>query len=84
MLSYFEATYARCAFPCFDEPSFRAKFGIKIAHEANGKLTALTNTCRDVCLLNINAIYQVLFVECSQVILNFISERNAELPYERC
>ena len=48
MLSYFEATYARCAFPCFDEPSFRAKFSIEIAHDASGKLIALSNMCRDV------------------------------------
>lgn len=52
MLSYFEATYARCAFPCFDEPRFRAQFGIKIAHPANGKLTAISNTCRDKETLN--------------------------------
>ncbi|CAH1400832.1 unnamed protein product [Nezara viridula] len=52
MLSYFEATYARCAFPCFDEPSFRAKFAVKIAHEAKAKLTALSNTCRDKETLN--------------------------------
>ncbi|XP_014289059.1 aminopeptidase A isoform X2 [Halyomorpha halys] len=52
MLSYFEATYARCAFPCFDEPSFRAKFAIKIAYETNRKLNALCNTCRDKETLN--------------------------------
>lgn len=47
VLSYFEPTYARCAFPCFDEPSFRAIFYIKIAHDARGRLVALSNSCRE-------------------------------------
>lgn len=47
ILSYFEPTYARCAFPCFDEPSFRAVFYIKIAHDARGRLVALSNACRE-------------------------------------
>ncbi|GFS49299.1 endoplasmic reticulum aminopeptidase 2, partial [Nephila pilipes] len=37
----FEATYARRVFPCFDEPSFKAKFKLSIEHPANQ--TALSN-----------------------------------------
>ncbi|GIY10547.1 glutamyl aminopeptidase [Caerostris extrusa] len=37
----FEATYARKVFPCFDEPSFKAKFKLSIVHPAN--LTAVSN-----------------------------------------
>lgn len=39
--THFEATSARKAFPCFDEPRFRATFDISIATEGNQK--ALSN-----------------------------------------
>lgn len=37
----FEPTSARKAFPCFDEPVFKAQFEISIAHKQN--LTVLSN-----------------------------------------
>nr|CAD7410180.1 unnamed protein product [Timema cristinae] len=40
----FSMTQARRAFPCFDEPTFKAKFQINIAHYNN--LTALSNMPR--------------------------------------
>lgn len=38
----FEATYARRAFPCLDEPAFKAKFNISIGNVPEG-FTALSN-----------------------------------------
>lgn len=37
----FEATNARSAFPCFDEPAFKAVFRITVVHDVN--LVALSN-----------------------------------------
>ncbi|GIX90473.1 hypothetical protein CDAR_74672 [Caerostris darwini] len=40
--SQFEAVYARKAFPCFDEPTFRSTFSVNIVHDADHY--ALSNT----------------------------------------
>ena len=40
--SHFEPTYARRAFPCFDEPHLKAKFLMTITHDRN--LKAFFNT----------------------------------------
>ncbi|KAL9890606.1 aminopeptidase N-like [Glossina fuscipes fuscipes] len=40
-ITQFEPAYARTAFPCFDEPNFRAKFKIWLGHQES--LVALSN-----------------------------------------
>lgn len=40
-ITQFQSTYARRAFPCFDEPEFKATFQINVFHDSN--LKALSN-----------------------------------------
>ncbi|KAF7991209.1 hypothetical protein HCN44_002771 [Aphidius gifuensis] len=41
--SKFEPTYARRGFPCFDEPSFKAEFTIKLVHPSGDCYSALSS-----------------------------------------
>lgn len=41
--SKFEPTYARRAFPCFDEPAFKAEFSVKLVHPSGDGYNALSN-----------------------------------------
>ncbi|XP_028045976.2 glutamyl aminopeptidase [Monomorium pharaonis] len=49
----FEATNARQAFPCFDEPSFKAEFSIKVVHPMNNCYNALSNMNVESTELNV-------------------------------
>jgi aminopeptidase N len=40
----FEGPYARMAYPCFDEPAFKARFSASISVPSNQNLTCLFNT----------------------------------------
>ncbi|KAL2722861.1 glutamyl aminopeptidase-like [Vespula squamosa] len=42
-VTQFEPTYARKTFPCFDEPSFKSVFHIRIVHDAKSNYHALSN-----------------------------------------
>ncbi|XP_032666261.1 glutamyl aminopeptidase isoform X1 [Odontomachus brunneus] len=50
--SKFEPTYARQAFPCFDEPSFKAEFTIKLVHPTGDCYGALSNMNIESTLVN--------------------------------
>ena len=40
ILTHFEAVHAREAYPCFDEPGFKAKFQLTVRHENNTKIVS--------------------------------------------
>ncbi|XP_043274166.1 glutamyl aminopeptidase-like [Venturia canescens] len=41
--SKFEPTYARRSFPCFDEPSFKAEFSVRLVHPTGDDYSALSS-----------------------------------------
>lgn len=43
MLTKFEPTYARQAYPCFDEPALKATFTISVVYPNEGSYHALSN-----------------------------------------
>ncbi|XP_015116430.1 glutamyl aminopeptidase isoform X1 [Diachasma alloeum] len=50
--SKFEPTYARRAFPCFDEPSFKAHFTIKLVHPTGDGYHALSSMNAESAVIN--------------------------------
>ncbi len=38
ILTYFQPVQAREAFPCFDEPNFKAEFQLSVTHENNTRI----------------------------------------------
>lgn len=46
--SKFEPTFARQAFPCFDEPAFKTPFDIEIAKPSGNEFIALSNMDQEV------------------------------------
>ncbi|XP_011303363.1 glutamyl aminopeptidase isoform X2 [Fopius arisanus] len=50
--SKFEPTYARRAFPCFDEPSFKAEFTVKLVHPTGDGYHALSSMNAESTLIN--------------------------------
>ena len=64
-MTQFEATYARKAFPCFDEPSFKSIFEIRIIHSTSHGYHAMSNmpsiVSPDFFFCNLIQIFLIVF-----------------------
>ena len=63
--THFEPTYARRAFPCFDEPHLKAKFLMTITHDRN--MVAFFNTKKNFhgkYLFKIYIKFTINFINC--------------------
>jgi hypothetical protein len=79
----FEATFARQAFPCFDEPGFKANFSVTLVRPSEGFI-ALSNMNQEV---NMIVIHLNLMQKCNDdtnfIFIYFIVGRNKGFTFTR-